>query len=149
MTKVLLSFIFSMMLIGCTTKFGGSYVLSSSPTPELLQSVYFGDKPNDDQFDASFKRWAKYGFKDADSIKYDWISRPQKGWISTCSPAEAYIKGCHKDSFKYGYIGRISVNAKNSYGGYIGYEEYYIVFMSDTVMNLIPVGLIKNSGNVR
>lgn len=99
---------------------------SGPPTKEELASADYGSYVT--QYEA--RRKAKEFFadylKDPYSAQYQW-GTIEKGWIR-----EAPISG---GNLIFGYILRVNVNAKNSYGAYIGYKPYVFIFYDSSIKN--------------
>ena len=140
--------IMALTLVGCTTKFGGSYVLSNTPPAELVSKAVYGKAPNEKSLDKTLQEWARHSLKDPDSIKYKWVRKPHKGWLTLCSSYQATVMGCHKNSFRYGHIAVIEINSKNSYGGYTGYQEFHLIFDEDLIVESYPSRMVQNYGDV-
>ncbi len=98
------------MLVGCAIQ----------PTPEELYSCRskIGDYVGHDEAESIVKDWFRYRLKDPYSADYN-IGQPQEGYMK-----DAIIFG---GRLHCGYVVDVSVNAKNSYGGYTGFQNYKFI----------------------
>jgi hypothetical protein len=64
---------------------------------------------------------------DPDSASIDWSS-VSPGWIREAS--------FHGGGLKFGYVLNANINAKNSYGAYIGYKPYKFMFFNGTITSV-------------
>ncbi len=107
----------ALILVGC-----------QSLTPEALAKADYGEYP------ANYEQVVKEGFgsrlKDPYSAVYSFKSGPRKGW--------AQDGLAYGGKVFYGYIVEVKINAKNSYGGFIGEQTYFAFIrdgrMTDTVV---------------
>lgn len=118
------TFIFlCLILAGCTT-----------PTPEQIAGGDFGDRPTPEQSAQICGDWFKFNLKDYESARFEW------GRL-------------HKATFKngpmrFGYVQEVMVNAKNSYGGYVGFKPYAIfIERGRAVTDVEPY--MRNSSPIR
>lgn len=75
--------------------------------------------------------------KDPRSIQYGAISDPTKGFFETRAPV---ISG-GKVTVTYGWLVKATINAKNSYGGYVGFKTYVFTFRGEEIANVdLPPG---------
>jgi hypothetical protein len=63
------------------------------------------------------------------SAQYGQVTSPQHDWIR-----DAPIEG-HQMHYGWGVLA--SVNAKNSYGGYTGFQTYHFLFRGEKVESVI------------
>ncbi|HDS0941049.1 TPA: hypothetical protein QDZ12_004349 [Pseudomonas putida] len=92
---------------------------ASAPTPEQIASADYGTPIDQSQAEARVKEYFDGVLKDPDSAKYK-FSPIQKSHIvsSAWEGRQLYA----------GYVMTVKVNAKNSYGGYTGNEDYVFLF---------------------
>lgn len=92
---------------------------ASGPTPEQIANADYGTPINQDQAEVRVKEYFDGVLKDPDSAKYK-FSPIQKSHIvsSAWEGRQLYA----------GYVMTVKVNAKNSYGGYTGNEDYVFLF---------------------
>lgn len=70
--------------------------------------------------------------KDPSSIQYGDMTSPTKGFFQNRAPL---ITG-GKVSTVYGWIVNTSINAKNSYGGYVGFKPYSFLFRGEQIVHI-------------
>ncbi|AYN10175.1 MULTISPECIES: hypothetical protein [Pseudomonas] len=92
---------------------------ASGPTPEQIANADYGTPIDQDQAEVRVKEYFEGVLKDPDSAKYK-FSPIQKSHIvsSAWEGRQLYA----------GYVMTVKVNAKNSYGGYTGNEDYVFLF---------------------
>ncbi|KGT86143.1 hypothetical protein NG99_26645 [Erwinia typographi] len=124
MKKVLIAVMIgiAMSLTGCM----------STPSATQLSNAYYGELPT--IYKEQIQNSIGDGLKDPDSAKYKFGE-----------PKKAYLQGGLSDNFKmhYGWVVPVSVNAKNSYGAYVGYKTQYYMFVDG---QMIDATLKFNSG---
>lgn len=106
----LLPLVFALLLAGCV-----------SVSREEIASADFGPKPAN--YEERVKAYMGAVLKDPMSAVYDF--RP--------TLRRAVAKGGLMDNFAkyYGWVFEVSINAKNSFGGYTGAKTYYFMVTSD------------------
>ncbi|HMS26260.1 MAG TPA: hypothetical protein PKC80_02675 [Burkholderiaceae bacterium] len=107
--------------------FSGCAVVTP-PSQEQMLSADYGPIPTEDQIQRGIVSYLEPRLKDPDSALTKNITKPKKGYLTLTSIAAG-------SSYTYGWIVHFEVNAKNSYGGYVGYKEYSVVFRDGKVMN--------------
>lgn len=87
--------------------------------------------PRPDNFEEKIKGWMRANLKDPDSVKDLNIDPPAKGWM--------FAKGAllRDERLAWGWICRVSFNAKNSYGGYTGLKTRNFFMRSDSDLVLV------------
>ena len=105
------------ILVGCAT-----------PSMEEMSNADYGPYPT--EYEQAVKNVMNQQLKDPDSAKYQ-FDVPRKGWY--CNAAYRGQWGSKK---VYGYIVAVQVNAKNSFGGYTGSEQYYFMIRDGRVLDL-------------
>ena len=97
-------------------------------TAEQIANADYGSRPDDYQSD--IKKIMSGHLKDPDSAKYNFSCPPLKGY--------AFINGDSKPPL-FGYIIMVRVNAKNSFGGYVGEKNYAFLFYKQNLYPLYPL----------
>lgn len=113
-------------LILCTAISGCASVGPIAPTLEQLQSADYGAEP------VTYKEGVQQFFdatlKDPSSIQYREVTVPEKGYMQTHS-----MMGGTK--INYGWLVKATVNAKNTYGGYVGFRTYSFLFRGSQIVD--------------
>ncbi|MDE1487398.1 hypothetical protein KKI90_13525 [Xenorhabdus bovienii] len=125
MRKILFAatLIFSPLILnGCTTL--------QPPTQAEMASANYGELPVN--YEEQIKNAMSTSLKDPYTAQYRFL-KPFKGYAQDGEWAQS------KGGVKYGWIMPFYLNAKNSYGGYIGEKRYVFIFSNgvlyDTTMN--------------
>ena len=117
-----LSLVLAVLLAACL---GGC---AMPPSQEEIAKADYGPFP------PAYQEMVKSAFsqmlKDPYSAVYEFHGDPVKGYY-----VNPPIKG---GGVTYGWCGNVSVNAKNSYGGYTGSEEWFYVIRNFSVRVLTP-----------
>lgn len=90
------------------------------PTPEELAKADYGSPPSD--YQQTIKSYMSGILKDPYSAQYEFISGPSQGWASWLGQTA------------YGYRVCTNINAKNSFGGYVGQRLYFFIINRDRVV---------------
>lgn len=109
LSKIFAALALLLALSGCTTA-----------TNEEPKVVDYGPQPENIQ--ERTQQYIESQLKDPDSAKYRW-GRVSKAWVFP-----GLLNGGGR---WYGWVQIVEVNAKNGFGGYVGYKPYYIFFTSD------------------
>ena len=91
-----------MFIAGCATR----------PTEQELTNADYGSYPSD--YEQLIRRHMQSVLKDPDSARYDFLNSPKSGWN---------VLG----GKKFGYVVCANINAKNSFGGYVGTRMSYFM----------------------
>lgn len=83
----------------------------------------YGSYPND--YELLIKRYFSKNLKDPESARYSDFSKPIK---------RHFIRDENAKDVVYGYSVCVSVNAKNSYGGYTGVHDYWFFVRNGEVV---------------
>jgi hypothetical protein len=95
---------------------------ASNPTKEQISSADFGSYPSD--YAAIVKSQIGYRLKDPSSAIFNIPNQtPKKRWMREF------------DKVSYGYTVCFDVNAKNSYGGYVGSQRHYAFISNGTIVS--------------
>jgi len=97
----------------------GNLFGAKQPTSAELAKADYGSPVSQDEAQKQVVAWMTLHLKDADSAKYQW-GEVQKDFVK-----DAPIIG---GAIYTGYVLRALVNAKNGYGGYVGFETYTFLF---------------------
>ncbi|MBR3913322.1 MAG: hypothetical protein IKJ28_03730 [Alphaproteobacteria bacterium] len=81
----------------------------------------FGKKPNKKDVENTAHELIKDVLKDPDSVKFKKMT----------DPVRCYRAGDYGYIFEYGWCFVVSYNAKNSYGGYVGYKDAIFLYNKD------------------
>lgn len=109
----------SVVLTGCVT----------APTQQDLANAYYGEQPQSLEYaKATVTSALGNRLKDPSSLQIQNFRTIGKGH---------YGGGLYK--YHYGWVYPFSYNAKNSFGGYVGFQEGYAVFQNDTLTYLITI----------
>jgi hypothetical protein len=103
----------ALALVGCAT----------APTKDELGKADYGERPQN--YVQTIHQYFDSTLKDPSSVQYKDITSPQQDWIR-----DAPIQG-HAIHFGWGVLA--TVNAKNSYGGYTGYQTYHFLFRGERI----------------
>jgi len=107
------------LLAGCATTY------PNRPTAEQVAAADHGSYPSN--YEDVVKAYYAGALKDPDSAKYRNISSPRKYWLSS-----------ERTGVTYGYLVCVTLNAKNSYGAYIGYQTDGMLIRNNSVLHYIP-----------
>jgi len=127
-------------------------VTISSPTDEMIKTSDYGTKPATVKQD--LQDYFDTNLKDPHSVKLKPITEPEKGYIYFAKETpwtgdDRYVDVEFKPVF--GWMSCATYNAKNSYGGYVGWKMFVIfyqtgksepLFIEDEFANALPEGLI-------
>ena len=97
----------------------------ASVSPTEIKNANFGVKPT--AYEVDIKNLMSMALKDPDSAKYN-FGEPRKGMTQ-----DGWAVGGKKH---FGYIVPTMINAKNSFGGYVGAKQYYFLFSEGQVMEV-------------
>ena len=116
--KMLFMLVFVLSLFGCAT----------GPTAIDFASADYGQVTKLEDIQPKVIELMSVLLKDPDSAKYKWVSFKQ-GWVR-----DSILNG---SQVHFGYELVVLVNAKNSYGGYAGFQLYDLLFYNGqiTVVN--------------
>jgi hypothetical protein len=97
------------------------------PSTEQIAAADYGQYPQD--YEVIVKKYYSLILKDPDSVKYQNFSTPKKSWV-----------GSKFSGARYGYLVCTTLNAKNSYGAYVGYKQDALLIKNGDVIEYIPRG---------
>jgi hypothetical protein len=90
------------------------------PNKEEMDAADFGLAPTD--YEVAIKKWMKDNLRDPLSAQIDEIGQPEKSWWGQLGGLAA------ARDIRYGWVVMAKINAKNAYGGYIGFKKYWFYF---------------------
>ena len=120
MKNIFLIFIFGWILLGC----------AQPPTTAQLESANYGQEIGQEEAEKIIKLWFQKRLKDPYSAQYE-FQKPYKGYV-----AQSPLMG---GNTYYGYMCNVSVNAKNSYGGYTGISEYKFLVNNGYIVSVLQL----------
>jgi hypothetical protein len=109
--KLVLAMLAGIMLAGC-----------AAPSPSEMASADYGAYP--DNYQEVVQNFMAATLKDPGSAQYNFIGGPMRAWNGLGGRA-------------YGYAVCVNINAKNSYGGYVGYHLNYFLIHDGRVVKSI------------
>lgn len=98
------------------------------PTKEELAKMDYG-KPLSIDYEKVIKDYFTTALKDPYTAQYQFAGQPQPFWYrdSPMMGGKEYI----------GYAVVVLVNAKNSFGGYVGDKQYAFIFHDDSIIKIV------------
>lgn len=103
------------------TAWGASGCASGPPTAEELATADYGATISQGDAETRARKWLASYLKDPVSAQCEW-QPVQTGWIRT----SAFEGG----RLMFGYSLNGSINAKNSFGGYVGFRPFSFLFQN-------------------
>ena len=97
------------------------------PTQTELAKADYGTPISQEDAQRQALEFLRHVLKDPDSAKTDW-SPISPGWTR-----EAPIDG---GGLTFGYLLKANINAKNTYGAYIGYTPYKFLFVNGIIASV-------------
>jgi hypothetical protein len=98
------------ILVGCT---------APPPTQQELAAANYGPPPKN--YKATVMMFMGGILKDPESARYGFYIEPAKGYMGA--------------SRKFGWATCATINAKNSFGGYVGAKLYFLLIRNDVVVD--------------
>lgn len=114
MKKILLCSV-ALVISGCV-------MLPPDPTDIEKSNADYGKKPSAEFYEGNIKSFQETRLKDPMSALYS-FSEPKEMWCK--------IDG----KVRYGWVVDYMINAKNSYGGYVGAKPQFSLINNDEVLN--------------
>ena len=118
MKKVALTLLAIIFLAGCAELDKAKYG-KGNPTEQDAQSCHFGEYPNN--YQQIIKDYCEGILKDPGAAIYKFDPKLEKGVFKTKN-----IRVC-------GYLVKVQINGKNSYGGYTGFQDWVFVIENGRV----------------
>jgi hypothetical protein len=107
-----------------------------SPSDSQLAVADYGAEPTMTEAEAAIKRFHAAYLKDPGAAQYRGWSQPVKYWFGT------------RDASTYGYLVCVSINGKNSFGAYTGFQTDGFLLRNGSVARHFPRGWYGSSGKV-
>lgn len=104
---------------------------ASKPTPEQIQSADYGASVYQDDAERAVKDFFGVYLKDPDSARYS-FGNVYKGYM-----VGSAFEGRKLEA---GYLLDVTVNAKNSYGGYVGAKPYKFLIRNERLVGGWEIG---------
>ncbi|MCK9224934.1 MAG: hypothetical protein M0Q02_07600 [Candidatus Muirbacterium halophilum] len=115
----------SVFFIGCAGTFAGTVV---HPTATQIAEADYGKVISQEEAENIIKIWYGGDLKDPESAKYK-FDKIEKSYLTR--------KVAFKDTtVTYGYIIDFECNAKNSYGGYVGWKAHSYFLRNGNVQKI-------------
>ncbi|MCZ7625983.1 MAG: hypothetical protein C3F12_11435 [Candidatus Methylomirabilota bacterium] len=112
MEKILAALTLCALAAGCVTP----------PTWDQLAAADYGSYPSD--YEQIIKGYMQFVLKDPESARFQFLNTPKSGWRSF-------------GEIKFGYVVCAHINAKNSYGGYVGNRMSYFMLKNGRVIDAV------------
>jgi hypothetical protein len=107
--------------------------LDGRPTEAAQSAADYGAPIEQSEAQKLAESWLTLHLKDSESARYQW------GTIQRGYSKDPLISG---GSVNYGYLLPVLVNAKNSYGGYTGFEQWGFLFRNGSLLRVMHNGTI-------
>jgi hypothetical protein len=101
---------------------------ASLPNSQQAAAADYGAFPS--EYEQIVKSYYDNTLKDPGSAQYRSVTAPQKYWL-----------GDRFTGAQYGYLVCATLNAKNSYGAYIGFQTDALLIRNGVVIQYIPKGV--------
>jgi hypothetical protein len=125
------------LLATIATSFSGCAALSDKWTIDTVEDTASGNAPV--QYEPSIKSYLGNTLKDPFSAQYRNFSVPQKyiekTHVVTQSPTLVNVNGRATETRKHCWLVTVDVNAKNSYGAYIGWTTHVFLFRGEAIIS--------------
>ncbi|KQZ77886.1 hypothetical protein ASD55_17730 [Rhodanobacter sp. Root561] len=115
--KYLVATLLLMLLTSC----------ASLPSPQQAAAADYGSYPSN--YEQVVKAYYDNTLKDPSSAQYRDIALPKQFWL-----------GNRFTGAQYGYMVCVTLNAKNSYGAYIGFQTDGLLIRDGVVIQYVPKG---------
>lgn len=100
---------------------------ASLPSPQEAANADYGQYPSD--YEQIAHNYYEMIAKDPSSLQYRSITVPRQFWL-----------GNRFTGAQYGYLVCVTVNAKNGFGGYVGFETDALLIRNGTVIQYLQRG---------
>ena len=107
--------------------------LDGRPTEAAQSAADYGTSIEQSAAQQLAESWLTLHLKDSESVRYQW-GVVQRGYTK-----DPLISG---GAVNYGYLLPVLVNAKNSYGGYTGFEQWGFLFHNGTLLRVMHNGAV-------
>jgi len=105
---------------------------SVPPAQSSVQALTadYGEMPT--QYDEAVRQYFQQYLKDPDSVRFQEITKPERGYVTTVTGAifthEVHLKG---------WTVKATINARNSRGVYVGFKTYTFLFRGEKIVHTI------------
>jgi hypothetical protein len=120
--KITIAILAAMALLGCA---------ATPPSEQEIAAVGGYGPPLTIDYQAAIKKWFLTYLKDPLSAQNHFLSAPSKDAVRT-----SFNEG---QQLFAGYQVLVDVNAKNSSGGYTGFESYGFLFRDNRIVNVMKL----------
>lgn len=127
--RLLLSLLVTLLLAGCV----------AAPTQEEISHADYGNPVTQEAAVHAVKQYFLGRLKDPESAQYRFGTVAQNYWIGSVFEGRKLTAG---------YSIKVDVNAKNSYGGYVGFKSYTFLVHNNKVINGYEMADIKSGLDV-
>ena len=103
---------------------------SPAVTREELLAADYGEMPA--HYQSAIHHYFQRSLMYPDSIQYQEITQPEKGYTTTVQGLFGGKKTNH-----FGWIVKATINTKNSFGGYSGFKTYTFLFRGDKIAKTV------------
>jgi hypothetical protein len=117
----------SATLIACLVV-AGCVTAPIAPTAAQYQTADFGACPV--AYQDAIHRYFDDTLKDPNSVQYREVTAPETGSMQSRSLAAG-------NKITYGWLVKATINAKNTYGGYVGFRTYSFLFRGEQIVDTI------------
>jgi ketosteroid isomerase-like protein len=89
-----------------------------------------GEMPT--QYEEAIRQYFQKYLKDPDSVQYQEITRPERGYVTTVTGAIL----AHETRLP-GWTVKATINARNSHGVYVGFKTYAFLFRGEKIVHTV------------
>jgi ketosteroid isomerase-like protein len=93
-------------------------------------STEYGEMPT--QYEETVRQYFQKYLKDPDSVQYQEITKPEKGYVTTATGAIL----THETRLQ-GWTVKATLNARNSHGVYVGFKTYLFLFRGEKIVHTV------------
>jgi ketosteroid isomerase-like protein len=104
----------------------GAAARSSAPA----STAEYGEMPS--QYEEAVRQYFQKNLKDPDSVQYQEITKPEKGYATTVTGAIL----THETRLR-GWTVKATINARNSHGIYVGLKTYTFLFRGEKIVHTV------------
>jgi ketosteroid isomerase-like protein len=96
----------------------------------LAFTAEYGEMPS--QYEEAIRQYFQKYLKDPDSVQYQEIAKPEKGYATTVTGAIL----AHETRLR-GWTVKATINARNSHGIYVGFKTYTFLFRGEKIVHTV------------
>jgi ketosteroid isomerase-like protein len=104
-------------------------VTGARSSAQALTAEY-GEMPT--QYEEAIRQYFQKYLKDPDSVQYQEITKPEKGYVTTVTGAIL----AHETRLR-GWTVKATINARNSHGVYVGFKTYAFLFRGEKIVHTV------------